>query len=441
MSTEKKLGLMWYCKVNTPGKSKSTRGTMWRRFPCIIDHNGCDHKRAVRVGYVMVKGKTDPVEYPEGRFQVRTWHQGKQTYQTLMGKDRPIQNGRDAVVMWEAMMRRATKEAKVAAGELKQLKTIANAKVAYVTDLEREQKLEAAENAKLVLTEFETVCSSDHVKRITRDNVLDYHAALRKRGLSPRTIANRHNRLKSFLRWCKVDTKFMPDEPKYDKKAPATIYTPEQLHALRNTANDYLRLAIDMALMLGLRDQELSHACWSDIDFHTRTFRVTSKPDLGFRIKDSEERLLPCPVELLDRLRKWKQTTRGSQRLILGTKHRAVNHHILRMLKTLAQKAGLNCGACVTCLKHVPDAPDSWRYMTIRRHDPKAGQQCQQFTLHKLRRSYLTIMLRAGVDARTVQSLAGHSSLQTTLKYLSPATADQMQATVNSIAWGSAKSK
>ena len=407
---------MWYCR--TP------RG--WLRFPAILDGEG--HQRQARVGWVLDRGQL--VEYPDGKFQVRSWEKGKQVYQTLNAK-----HGRDAVAAWENISKTAVRAARLAAGELKRAVTMKGATAAYIEDLTRERKLEAAENARLVLTDFEKVVSAITVKMVSRDSILRYHAALRKRKLSDRTIANKHNRIRSFLRFCKIDTSFMPDEPKYDKKTTPDMYNADQIDAIRAAANDYMRLAIDMALMLGLRERELMFAYWTDVDFHQATFRVTSKTELKFRIKDSEERLLPVPQELLERLEERRKLVPDS-RLILGTKNNSPNGHLLRMLKSLAQKSGLNCGECKSCREHVPDAPDSWRALTIRPRDPMVGQECEEWTLHRFRRTSLTTMLRSGIDARTVQSLAGHSQLETTLRYLSPATADEMQSKINAIQWG-----
>lgn len=403
----KRLSLYWYAK--TP------RG--WLRFPAIIDEN--KHGKEARTGWVLDRGQL--VHYPDGKWQVRSWENGKQRYQTLNAT-----HGRDAVRLWESLQSKAVKAARIRAGELQRLQTIKGAAGEYVTDLEREHKMEAAENARHVLNEFAGDCPVSFVKLVSRDHILNYHARLRKRGLSPRTVANRHQRVRAFLRWCKVDTSFMPDEPRYDKKTAPTIYNPEQIDSLRAEADPYMRLAVDMALMLGLREQELMYSCWSDVDFHEATFRVTSKTDLGFRIKDAEERLLPIPDELLRELQTRREQIPDS-RLILATKRNEPNGHLLRKLKTLAARAGLNCGQCKTCLAN----QDS-----DHQDEQRSTRQCSQFTLHKLRRSYLTTLLRNGVDARTVQHFAGHSELATTLRYLSPATADEMKGKINSIQWG-----
>lgn len=430
--TNKRVALMWYCKTRSDAGK-----VIWRRFPAILFGEG--PKREAKVGWVLDKnnkdeGKKDKdghTEYPDGYFQARTWDKGKQVYQTLNAK-----HGRDAVGEWESITRKAVTAAKLASGELRRAVTVKSGAAAYVTDLQRERKFEAAEHARLVLADFDKVCFPFTIKTISRDSILRYHAALRRRKLSERTIANKHNRIRSFLKWYKIDTSFMPDAPRYDKKTTPDIYNVNQIDAIRAAANEYMRLAIDMALMLGLREGEITYACWPDVDFHHATFRVTSKPELGFRIKDSEERLLPIPRELLERLDARHKLVPDS-RLILGTKNNAPNGHLLRMLKSLAQKSGLNCRECQSCREHVPASPDSWRRLTSRPRDPMAGQECEEWTLHRFRRTCLTTMLRNGFDARTVQSLAGHSQLETTLLYLSPATADEMHDKINAIQWGS----
>src|SRR5215472_14809080 len=54
---------------------------------------------------------------------------------------------------------------------------------------------------------------------------------------------------------------------------------------------------------------------------------------------------------------------------------------------------------------------------TFRRLARKAGIRA---CLHQMRHTFCTEALRNGVDIRTVQSLMGHSSIQTTAKYLTP---------------------
>src|ERR1017187_7876979 len=147
--------------------------------------------------------------------------------------------------------------------------------------------------------------------------VLEYHAKLRKKGQTERTIANKHTRVKSFLRFCKVDTSFMPPVPKYEDKLP-TIYDPAQVKAIREAADPYMRLVVDMALKLGLREQELIFSEWSDVDATQSVYRVQGKPSRGFAVKDKQQRDFRIPADLLTILSQWHKTNPKSA-LIIGT--------------------------------------------------------------------------------------------------------------------------
>ena len=49
-------------------------------------------------------------------------------------------------------------------------------------------------------------------------------------------------------------------------------------------------------LLTGLRDKEMRHLTWRDIDFRTHVVRVTRKPLYGFKPKNKEEREVPVPA-------------------------------------------------------------------------------------------------------------------------------------------------
>ena len=51
-------------------------------------------------------------------------------------------------------------------------------------------------------------------------------------------------------------------------------------------------------------------------------------------------------------------------------------------------------------------------------------------TLHDLRRTYITRLIRAGVPLPTVQKLAGHVSITTTLKYYNAVNREDLRAGV-----------
>ena len=83
---------------------------------------------------------------------------------------------------------------------------------------------------------------------------------------------------------------------------------------------------------------------------------------------------------------------------------------MLRQLKRLVNRAGLGCGVCEGCTTGV--------------------KECHEWTLHKLRRTYATTLLRNGVDLRTVQAYMGHADIESTMRYLRPAETEETQTTI-----------
>jgi integrase len=249
---------------------------------------------------------------------------------------------------------------------------------------------------------------------VTREDVFKFHKALRARGCADRTVRNKHMRLRSFLRFCKLDYQgIMPKAPKYDARVPDTYTLKERADILKD-ANPYMRVAIELGLMCGLRDREIMHMEWGDIRWADSTLRVTSKSHWGFKIKDSEERDIPIPSALLEHLNERKAGNLEG-RLVLPTSGGNPNGKLLRTLKRLARASGLSCGVCKGC--------------------KGSSAECQRWTLHKLRRTYCTTLLRSGLDLATVQKFMGHSDLASTMRYLEPASSAASQAAINAIAW------
>ena len=123
------------------------------------------------------------------------------------------------------------------------------------------------------------------------------------------------------------------------------------------------------------------HAESSDMDFVDGLFTVRAKTD--WIPKDYEEREIPIPDFVVAALKERMLTTKSN--LIFPTARGKLNGHMLRILKALAKRAGLN--------------PDNCK-------------------LHTWRKTYATLQHKAGVDARTIQRRLGHSDLTTTLAYL-----------------------
>ena len=396
-------------KVVLCWRAKTPRG--WRHFPCLFHRQ--HGKTLPRHGWVLDDGRE--VEYPQGRYELRTYQGGKMVYT-------PLDATHPAEAQWA--LQRAQREAQtrrtVKADPLHLMRAAVEA---YLRDLEQRKKPEMHEKAEHVLEEFRHFCSNTptklptviHTRRVTREHLLGFHAWLRKRGNSERTIADKHLRVKAWLRFCKVDTSWFPAVPKFEKTLP-TIYDDEQIQAIRGAADDYMRIAIDLCWMLGLREREATHAEWADIDWTQNVYRVQGKTraDYTFAVKDSEQREVPIPASLIERLKSWRDA-HPKTRLIIGNDEDKPEGHLLRKLKTLARKAGLNCGRCEGCQRK------------------GALAECEQWALHEFRRTYCTAVLRSGADLATVQRLMGHSELSSTLRYLRPAATTAVQDRINQI--------
>ena len=176
-------------------------------------------------------------------------------------------------------------------------------------------------------------------------------------------------------------------------------------------------ILIDLVLKCGLREQEAEFLTWDDIHWTDKVLRVRGKLEWGFQVKDCEQRDIPLTDDLIAALKEFREM-RPHSRLILGVGEQEdkPNGHFLRDLKRLANKAGLNCGKCKGC--------------------KGKARECEEWTLHKFRRTYGTTLLRNGINLRTVQRFMGHSDLESTMRYLRPASGEAAQAAVNAIQWG-----
>ena len=165
------------------------------------------------------------------------------------------------------------------------------------------------------------------------------------------------------------------------------VYRHEELARFFAACSDAERALFATFLLSGFREQEVMYLNWSDINFELRTVRVTAKPNLGFYPKRWEDREVPAPVELLEEFR--KLTHHPNCQYVFPSPTGNREQHMLDHCKAIAMRAEL---------------------------DPT------RFDLKTFRSTYATGMLRRGFDVRTVQHWMGHKSLETTMRYLAPAT-------------------
>ena len=244
-----------------------------------------------------------------------------------------------------------------------------------------------------------------YVEDATRDDVLDFMTYCYEQGLGARTVYDKVvTVLQLFKKHGRSGLMEKGDWPNYvDTIRP--IYEPEELMAMFKAATEdeadtaqvrpWFRLPRPGDPLRRVEGYRLSQP---------RCARVKAKPNWGFTPKNWEERVVPLPSGLIERLRKRKEAQARQRRteLVFPNGRGKPDSEMDMVVKRVAERAGLNCEQCVT------------------EHNNKCaeGPYCMNFFLHKFRHTFATNHLRDGVDIRTVQSWLGHRDIKSTMVYL-----------------------
>jgi len=189
------------------------------------------------------------------------------------------------------------------------------------------------------------------------------------------------------------------DWPRFVEEEPE-VYEREELDKLFAACNPQERLSYEFFLMTGMREQEVMHCYWDDINIVRSTVTVRYKPEYGFSPENYREREIPIPAKLVKELKAWKAKRDKGCDLVFSTVGCKPKMDFLDGLKIAARRAKL---------------------------------KKENFWLHKFRATFATWSLWAGVDLRTVQQWLGHSDMESTMRYLKPSRSEQVREKVNEI--------
>jgi integrase/recombinase XerD len=254
-------------------------------------------------------------------------------------------------------------------------------------------------------------CPKVYVQDVDRKDLLNFAAFLRdEKEQSSRSVYNKFENVMTFLKGqgaLKKNRKGVltpagidkNDWPQFTEEEPE-IYEKEDLETLFTACNDEERLWYQFFLMTGMREQEVQHTYWTDINLSHATVRVSHKPDRNWTPKAYKEREIPIPAKLVASLKAWKATRDKKCDLVFPTSGCNPKLDFLDCLKAVAERAGLDK---------------------------------ENFWLHKFRATFATWSLWAGVDLRTVQQWLGHSDMESTMRYLKPSRSQQVREKVNEI--------
>ena len=251
------------------------------------------------------------------------------------------------------------------------------------------------------------------IDEVNTDTIKGFRDFLAGSGFAEKTQHTRVVTILSFLKkhGIKTDFKLADDLPSVDEE-PAIPYESDELKKLFAAMDPEESIRYKFFLGTACRDKEVTFAAWSDIDFTKGLYHVRPKKDVGFTIKNHETRTVKMPAELVDLLKARKKSAPHPRWIFVNEDGRPDNH-FLRKLKRIAHRAGLNCGHCKTTI--TKGKYEAKREVAVTcATDPV----CKNFYLHRLRKTCATRWEQHGIPVRTIQSMLGHKSLETTQKYL-----------------------
>jgi integrase/recombinase XerD len=378
-------------EVNVTKRIETPNGL--RYCPVVLTANG-----RIKADYVLVSGQKE--HHPEGAYYIE-WREDGQRRRLSVGKDAAI-----------ATTKRLQKEAELNAKNNgiavavptsnPETVSLAGAIAVFLEDTKLTKKPKTLAAYTTSLNYFAESCSKISLQDIERRDLLKFAAFLRdEKEQSPRSCWNKFSNVMSFLK--ANGTRGLAEKndwPRYTEEEPE-IYEEDELDKLFAACDDEERLWFEFFLMTGMREQEVMHTYWSDINFAHATVRVSHKPDRGWTPKAYKEREIPIPDKLRTSLKAWKakRTDKGCA-LVFPTSGCNVKMNFLDDLKAVAERA------------------------KMKRED---------FWLHKFRATFATRYLWAGADLRTVQSYLGHSDLESTMRYLKPSRSAKAREKTNEV--------
>jgi integrase len=414
MPTLKPLGALlnapdYADRVNLIKKIKTASG--WRFASVVPEANGRLKDR------VRINGQLEV--HPEGAYYIE-WRVGGRSgrrYRTAVAKDDAIDQARR-----KAIELRAIRDGLIAAPEpepeVAPKTTIGDAIDAYLRYVKMQRKPRTHLTYRYTLdTLLRAAYKKKYVEDATREDVLDFMTYCYELGLGARTVYDKVvTVLQLFKKHGRGGLMEKGDWPKY-VDAIRPIYEPEELIAMFNAATEDEADLLKFILGSGFRDQELRYVAYLDLDFRHHLARVTAKAKWGFTPKNWEERTVPLPSGLMERLRKRKERKQARPHdLVFGNTKGRPDSEMDMVVKRVAERAELNCGQCVT--EHKNKCAE--------------GPYCMNFFLHKFRHTFATNHLRDGVDIRTVQNWLGHRDIQSTMVYLKGVRSKDAALKVNS---------
>jgi integrase len=243
---------------------------------------------------------------------------------------------------------------------------------------------------------FATFPKTTKISELTRMDMEDYKL-YRIKQVTPRTVNYELSLVRTFYNWL-IEYHEMPVFNPAGKIKFLKTSTTARKHLsiedvsrlLQATKTPYETALAMLALTTGLRGNELSSIRWSDLNLDRG--ELTIRPETE---KTRSGRIVPLRADVLGLLQELPQT--GDRVFSVWPNLKAIQY---RWTKLVA-RAGL-----------------------------------KGYSLHSMRHTFATLLLRSGADIRTVQGLLGHANVQTTMIYLAPANLEESRKLLSALPAG-----
>jgi integrase len=330
-------------------------------------------------------------------FYVREQHSGSTTWTRL--QSRTLSDAKAEALQAQAVREAVSKGIDVVtnADENKERLTVKVA--AYLAEVEA-NKSKATWNAYRRSTElFLESCKKLNVGEVGRTDMLHFKTYLKHKKFAGRTLYNHFLNITIFFVWAKGEEDTLglkdsdwPEKPERDPEAYSEDEIKDLLEAAAGTWRGIERkkdekrddrLLLWAFLNSGMRDGELSHLTYGDIDTKHSLWKVRAKEDHSLKTKGSK-RDIPVGEWLTTKVMALKKIEgRQDSDLIFPSKSGGVDTHLIRITQRIAEFAEI------------------------------AGRVDN----HKFRATAITMWLRSGNTIFDVMAWVGHESTATLKRY------------------------
>jgi len=351
----------------------------------------------VKPDWVKVNGHAE--RHPEGGYYVE-WCVGSKRVRKSAGKD--AANASAQRYRKESELNAVNNGVVVVPENGNAHRSLAASVADYLADVKLTHKPRSSAAYSTAMSYFLESCPKLYLEDVERRDLLKFSAFLRdEKDQAPRSVYNKFEHVMTFLKAQGIRALVgKNDWPRYAEEEPE-IYEKEEVNTLFANCDPEERLWFEFFLMTGMREQEIMHCYWSDVNLAASTVKVSHKPDRGWTPKAYKERTVPIPAKLVKSLKAWKLKSADKNcNLLFPTSGCNPKLNFLDDLKAVAERAKLDK---------------------------------ENFRLHKFRATFATWALWKGVDLRTVQLWMGHKDIESTMRYLKPSRSKETHAKVNEI--------